>query len=120
MRFFILSYSRGPNWVEGLPRIQQPMLGSHLAYLRGLHEKSQLVMAGPCEEGARGGLAIIQTSSAEDARAIAQADPGVLAGTLRTEVSEWRPIVWDHFSRAAIEFAAGPASVSYTPSPEGA
>jgi uncharacterized protein YciI len=116
MRFFILSYSRGPNWAEGLPRLQQPMIGSHLAYLRGLHEKSQLVMAGPLE-GAAGGMVIIQTTSAEDARAIAQADPGVLAGTLHVEVSEWRPIVWEHFSPAAIEFAGGPVTVSYSTSP---
>jgi uncharacterized protein YciI len=93
MRFFILNYSRGPNWAEGQPRHQQP-LGPHLAYLRGLHEKSQLVMTGPLAEAA-GGIAIIQTSSADEAQAIAQADPGVLAGTLRVEVSEWRPIVWD-------------------------
>jgi uncharacterized protein YciI len=116
MRFFILSYSRGPNWVEGLPRIQQPMIGPHLAYLRGLRENSQLVMAGPLE-GAPGGVAIIQTTSSEQARAIAQADPGVRAGTLCIEVSEWRPIVWEHFSPAAVEFANGPVSVSYAPSP---
>ena len=116
MRFFILNYSRGPNWAEGLPRIQQPKIGSHLAYLRGLHEKSKLLMAGPLE-GASGGLAIIQSTSAEDAHAIAQADPGVQAGTLRIEVTEWRPIVWEHFSPAAIEFAAGPVCVSYASSP---
>jgi hypothetical protein len=40
-------------------------------------------------------MAIIQTTSAEEVRAIAQADPGVVAGTLRIEVFEWRPIVWD-------------------------
>jgi uncharacterized protein YciI len=92
------------------------MIGSHLAYLCGLHEKSQLLMAGPLE-GAAGGLAIVQTTSAEDAHAIAQADPGVLAGTLRIEVSEWRPIVWEHFSPAAIAFAGGPVTVSYSASP---
>jgi hypothetical protein len=74
-------------------------------------------MAGPCAEGATGGLAIIQTTSAEDARAIAQADPGVLAGTLRIEVSEWLPIVWEHISTAAIEFANGPVAVSYATAP---
>jgi uncharacterized protein YciI len=114
MRFFILSYSRGPNWDEGQPRHKQP-LQPHLASLRGLHEKSELVMAGPFAEAA-GGMAIIQTTSADHARAIAQADPGVLAGTLRVEVSEWRPIVWEHFSPSAIEFASGPVSLSYSPS----
>jgi uncharacterized protein len=114
MRFFVLSYSRGPNWVEGQPRHKQP-LQPHLAYLRGLHEKSHLVMAGPFEEAA-GGMAIVQTTSADEARAIAHADPGVIAGTLRIEVSEWRPIVWEHFSPASIEFASGPVSVSYSPS----
>jgi uncharacterized protein YciI len=117
MRFFILSYSRGPNWAEGLPRLQQPMIGSHLAYLRGLHEKSQLVMAGPFEGAAGGGVAIIQTTSAEDAQAIAQADRGVLAGTLRVEVTEWRLIVWDRLSPSAIEIASGPVAVSYATSP---
>ena len=112
MRFFILSYSRGPSWVTGQPRQKQP-LQPHLAYLRGLHEKSTLVMAGPFEE--EGGMAIVQTTSADDARAIAHADPGVIAGTLRAEVAEWRPIVWDRSSPSSIELASGPVSVSYSP-----
>ena len=115
MRFFILHYSRGLAWDEGLPRNKQP-LQPHLAYLRGLYEKSELVMAGPFE-GAAGGMAIVQTTSADDARAIARADPGVIAGTLRVEVSEWRPIVWEHPSPSPIVFAGGPISVSYSPSP---
>jgi hypothetical protein len=48
-------------------------------------------------------------------RAIAHADPGVMAGTLRVEVSQWRPIVWDRFSPSSIELASGPVSVSYSP-----
>jgi hypothetical protein len=62
-------------------------------------------------------MAIVQTTSAEDARALAQADPGVVAGTLRVEVSEWRPIVWDRFSPSSVELASGPVSVSYSPPP---
>jgi uncharacterized protein YciI len=113
MRFFILSYSRGPNWDQGQPRHKQP-LQPHLAYLRGLHEKYVLVMAGPFAEEGKGGMAIVQTASAEEARAIAQADPGVLAGTLRVEVAEWLPIVWDRLSPPSIEIAAAPISVSYS------
>jgi uncharacterized protein YciI len=115
MRFFILSYSRGPNWVEGQPRLKQP-LQPHLAYLRGLHEKSVLVMAGPFEEAA-GGMAIVQATSPDAARAIAHADPGVLAGTLRVEMTEWRLIDWDHLSPSSIELASGPVSVSYAAAP---
>jgi uncharacterized protein YciI len=116
MRFFILSYSRGPKWVEGQPRTKQPMIASHLGYLRSLHEKSELVMAGPFEEAA-GGMAIVQTTSPDAARAIAHADPGVLAGTLRVEVTEWRLILWDRLSPSAIEIASGPVAVSYATSP---
>jgi hypothetical protein len=68
-------------------------------------------MAGPFEE-AEGGMAIVQTGSADDARAIAQADPGVIAGTLRVEVSEWRPIDWERTSPSSIEFVSGAVSVS--------
>jgi uncharacterized protein YciI len=92
------------------------MIGAHLAYLRGLHEKAQLVMAGPLE-GAAGGVAIIQTTSAEDAHALAQADPGARAGTVCVEVTEWRPIVWERFSPPAVEFASGSVTVSYSTSP---
>jgi uncharacterized protein YciI len=115
MRFFVWSYSRGPNWVEGQPRQKQP-LQPHLAYLRGLHEKSVLVMAGPFEEAA-GGMAIIQTTSPDEARALADADPGVIAGTLRVEVTEWRLIVWERLSPSSIEFVSRPVSVTYSPSP---
>jgi uncharacterized protein YciI len=104
MRFFILSYSRGVNWIEGQPRDKLP-LGPHVAYLRALHGKSTLVMAGPIVEGGR--MAIIQTSSVEDARAIAEADPGVIAGTLRVEVFEWRLIDWERLSPSSVEFVSG-------------
>jgi uncharacterized protein YciI len=93
------------------------MIASHLAYLRSLHEKLELVMAGPCNEEGRGGMAIVQTTSPDAARAIAQADPGVLAGTLRVDVSEWLPIVWQQLSPSAIEFASGTISVSYGTAP---
>jgi hypothetical protein len=56
-------------------------------------------------------MAIIQTGSADDARAIAQADPGVIAGTLSVEVSEWRPVDWERLS-SSVELVSGAVSVS--------
>jgi hypothetical protein len=55
-------------------------------------------------------------TSADDARAIASADPGVVAGTLRVEVTEWRLIDWERFSPSAIAIISGPVSVSYSSS----
>lgn len=113
MRFFILNYSRGPNWLDGQPLNRQP-LGPHLAYLKGLYEKSVLVIGGPLAE-APGGVAVLQTDSPEEALAAAEADPGVVEEVLRVQVLEWRPLVWERLSLPSVEFARQPASVSFTP-----
>jgi len=105
MRFFVLSYTRGPNWVEGQPVSNQPLRG-HLAYLRDLYERSHLVMAGPFHD-TPGGLAILQVASPESALALASADPGVVGGILNVAVTAWQPVVWRTLSAESIEFEQG-------------
>jgi hypothetical protein len=61
-------------------------------------------------------MAIVQTNSPDAARGLAQADPGVIAGTLRVEVTEWRLIDWDRLAPSSITLASCPVYVSYVPS----
>jgi uncharacterized protein YciI len=111
MRFFMLTYKRGPNWLEGEPLQRQPLQG-HLGFLAGLHRDGKLVMAGPYRD-AGGGVAVVQTNSPEEAQEIAASDPGVQAGVLRVEVLEWQPLDWGAFADTGVRLASARATVVF-------
>jgi uncharacterized protein YciI len=60
---------------------------AHVAYLQALAEQGPLMAAGPLEDkGEIGGIVILKTDSLEQAKTLADADPGVKAGRFVTEV----------------------------------
>ena len=112
MAFFVLHYRRGPNWLEGKPVREQP-LREHITYLHGIFGSSMLVAGGPFKE-AEGGLAIVRAGSLAEARAIADADPGVRLGVLEVDVDEWLPIEWSRLADQGLVFANGAATVTFS------
>jgi uncharacterized protein YciI len=69
------------------------LLPQHLEYMIGLERKGALFASGPLAAGkgapAGDGLTILRAASAEEARAIAAADPFVVGGLRTFEVREW-------------------------------
>lgn len=63
----------------------------HRAYLRGLAEAGELLVAGPLgEPGPPGGLLVLDVSSAKRAEAIAQEDPFTARAAIASHsVQEW-------------------------------
>lgn len=94
MPFFILRYSRGDRWEEGLLLDPQP-IQLHYEHLLDLHQKRRLVITGSIDHGRQGELAIIGADTEEKARATAETDPAVVAEALRVEVSELFPTDWE-------------------------
>ena len=64
----------------------------HLAHLTKMGESGKMVVAGPFgdqRDASLRGACIYRVATAEEARALAEADPAVKAGRLRVEVVTW-------------------------------
>ncbi len=76
------------------PKVR-PILMKHLASIQQLEKDGTLFMAGPLRDGNHpeqwdgSGMIIVRAESIEQARAIFEKDPLVLAGLRKVEVSGW-------------------------------
>jgi uncharacterized protein YciI len=80
---FLVLLKHGPKWVEGKPVAEQA-LGNHGRYLQEQMTKGALQLAGPFLDDS-GGLILYNARDQAEARAIAEHDPGVVAGILAVE-----------------------------------
>jgi uncharacterized protein len=71
-------------------KLKQP---AHLEYMIGLEKRGLLFASGPLSEGAGlpsgAGLTILRAANAQEARALAEADPFVTNGLRTFELKEW-------------------------------
>jgi uncharacterized protein YciI len=81
---------KGAAWTaERTPETQKIQEG-HMAHLNASAKTGKLVIAGPMgDNGDIRGILVYKTSTVEEARAIAEADPAVKAGRLRVELHKW-------------------------------
>jgi len=68
---------------------EERALGAHFQYLKRLLAEGKLILAGPCEDASMG-LAVFETASEEEARAIAAADPAVTSKVFTCEIKPYR------------------------------
>ena len=75
------------------PEKLKPLLPAHLEYMIGLEKRGLLFASGPLSDGAGppsgAGLTILRAASADEARALAEADPFVVNGLRTYELKEW-------------------------------
>ncbi len=75
------------------PEKLKALLPEHLEYMIGLERRGLLFASGPLSDGAGppsgAGLTILRVASAEEARAVADADPFVVNGLRTYELKEW-------------------------------
>ncbi len=74
---------RGPRWVPGKSAEEQA-LGNHGRYLQAQMTKGTLQLAGRFLDDS-GGLVLYKAENEPEVRAIAEQDPGVVAGILAIE-----------------------------------
>jgi uncharacterized protein len=85
--YFIAFLRRGERWNDTQGTEAADLLPRHLAFLREQVEAGRYVLAGPItDDGPLVGILIIAAKTAEEALAIATADPGVQSGRLAVEV----------------------------------
>lgn len=74
---FAILYRAGPNWTADVPMAEQGLL-EHFYYMRDLHERGRILLAGPLGED--GGLVILRAADQAEADRVISADPAVMAG----------------------------------------
>ena len=91
--------TKGPSWKAGDPALEG-LKAKHRAYITGLLRDGRAVIGGPFSGDADLRGAYIVPGSAEQAAALASADPGVEAGWWAFEIIPWMgPEGW--FAKAA-------------------
>ena len=86
--FYVLIHSPGPQWQEGVPFREQPGVGEHVGYMRGLLDQGLILMGGPFLDDS-GGMMVARTTDPDEARRIAHDDPSVKNGLLLVTVRPW-------------------------------
>jgi uncharacterized protein YciI len=83
--FYLYFLNQGPNYGTGTPEERKAIQAQHMAHLGSLGPAGKI--AGPFgTPGERRGLVILAAESLAAARAIAEADPAVKAGTFTVEI----------------------------------
>ena len=88
--YFISLLRKGPAWTaEETPELAQ-LQAQHMAHTRHLMDTGAALAAGPVtDDGDIRGIKIFQTTTLAEARALAEADPGVRAGRFVVEIHPW-------------------------------
>ncbi|HEY4051691.1 MAG TPA: YciI family protein [Acidobacteriaceae bacterium] len=85
--YFVGLLRKGDRWNDEQGEEASSLLPRHLAFLREQVEAGRYLLAGPItDDESLVGLLIIAAKSADEARGIAAADPGVECGRLNVEV----------------------------------
>jgi uncharacterized protein YciI len=88
--FWLCMLVKGPKYTKEPTPETGAMMKGHLKHLEGLVEKGKAVLCGPFMDNDRiSGLVIMTVPTAEEARALAEADPTVRAGHFAVEVLKW-------------------------------
>jgi len=86
--YFIALYVKGAK--ADAPQTKEErdtFVREHTAYLRSQVEAGKYLLVGPfTDNGQIRGMAVINAASAEEARALAEADPGVKSGRMAIEI----------------------------------
>lgn len=88
MRYLIL-YSQGPAWKEGVILHNQPFIPEHAVY--GQQHQEIIILAGPFSDGS-GGAVVIDVGSRSDAISFAENDPAVINKVFDYQFIEWSTV----------------------------
>src|SRR4029077_12548412 len=99
-QYFLCLLTKGEKWVP--VQFADPAMQDHLAFIREQIEAGRFVMAGPVvDQGRIGGMAIINTSSLEEATKIVDGDRMGERGRLAAEI---HPVMLADLSGLHVEY----------------
>ena len=77
-----------PTFQADMTGAEQELMGRHVAYWQELAEHGTAIVFGPVSDPAGAwGLAVVEAETEEQVRALGDADPAVVSGLARFEVS---------------------------------
>ena len=83
-------FHKGPNWTVEQTDESRRIQAGHLANFQKLAEAGKLIVAGPFgDNGDLRGMLIFKLNSADEARALMDADPALKAGRLTLDLHPW-------------------------------
>ncbi len=88
---FILIFSQGTNWKEGISLHNQPYIPEHAVYVQSNFEQGKVLMAGPFADQS-GGAIILNVVSEEEAHQFANQDPAVIHHIFTYELKQWHTV----------------------------
>ncbi|OPH51171.1 hypothetical protein BC351_35565 [Paenibacillus ferrarius] len=88
MRFLIV-FSQGNNWEEGVLLINQRFISEHIAYVRQMFNQGKIVLAGPFLDSS-GGAIVMDVGSEEEVRTLIENDPFVTNGIFDFQIKPWK------------------------------
>lgn len=81
---------RGPKWTKEQTEETKKIQAGHMENINKLGESGKLVLAGPFEgNGDRRGVFIFKVETPEEAQALTDTDPAVIAGRLKIKLYRW-------------------------------
>lgn len=90
VQFHMALLKRGPKWSATENADTKRLQDQHVEYVTSLLESGKAIIAGPLTDGGEiGGVFVFRASSAEEAKAWAEADPTVAAGVRIAEMHPW-------------------------------
>lgn len=91
--FLLMYYPPREDFVNNQSKEESEAIGRHFLYLKDLHEKSIVLMAGRIND-ARFGVALLKVENLESAKTIMENDPAVMAGVFKAEILPFMMALW--------------------------
>lgn len=87
--YYVVFLVKGPKWTAEVTPALQKLQIEHLKHIRKKVESGKALIVGPFLDGGRiAGMTVFQ-GTVEEVKALAEADPMVLAGHLAIELHPW-------------------------------
>jgi len=79
-QFLLTLHLRPPGTVDSLTEAEAQLAGAHFEYAKSLLERGHLIYAGRTQDAEPVGLIALRAADEREARALAEADPGIKGG----------------------------------------
>lgn len=88
--YYFCFLRRGANWTAERTPETEKLQAAHMANINAMANTGKLVIAGPFEKaGDYAGVFVFKVGSLDEAKMLAESDPAVKAGRLKTDVHPW-------------------------------